>query len=168
MGKSAEAEAGSIYRYYRGELRRIFAKITITNAICFAPDGKTAYFADTSEQTIQRVGLDSEGWPSGTAEVFIDLRPEGINPDGAVVDSTGCLWNAQWGAHRVARYSPDGEFLDAIPFDAKQVSCPAFGGPDLSTLFVTSAAIGQTGEADGLTYYAETKATGQPEHRVVL
>jgi sugar lactone lactonase YvrE len=47
MGKTHAPNAGAIYRYYRGELRRLFAGLTIPNAICFSPDGQSAYFTDT-------------------------------------------------------------------------------------------------------------------------
>lgn len=174
MGKALERGAGAIYRYYRGELRQMFERITISNAICFSPDGHWLYFADTARQTIWRQALRSaDGWPAATdPEVFVDLKAEGLNPDGAVVDSTGCLWNAQWGASRIACYGPEGAFLQAVPFAASQISCPAFGGADLKTLFATSAADGLSGAAlgaaDGQTFAARLTVAGQGEHRVLL
>ena len=51
----------------------------------------------------------------------------------------GIFWNAQWGAWRVACYSPEGEPIGKVSFDAAHTSCPAFGGPGLTTLFCTSA-----------------------------
>lgn len=124
MGKEAEPELGAIYRFYRGELRQLFAPITISNAICFAPDQSCAYFTDTLTQKVMRQTLDDEGWPNGDPEVLIDLRADGLFPDGAVVDGEGCLWIAQWGASRVARYSSDGEFLSAIPLPARSPALP--------------------------------------------
>lgn len=168
MGINAEPGAGAIYRYCKGKLRRLFGGITISNAICFAPDGRSACFSDTDTQTIMRVALDADGWPAGEPELFIDLGPEDLNPDGAVIDSEGYLWNAQWGANRVARYAPDGSFAEEISFPAKQVSCPAFGGADLQTLFATTAADGLEGEDEGRTYFAQVSTRGQSEHRVVL
>lgn len=168
MGFGAEKNAGSIYRYYKGELRKLFSDITISNAICFSPDGKTAYFADTDTLTIQKVALDAEGWPAGAPSLFVDLSADGFNPDGAVVDSEGFLWNAHWGANHVARYTADGKFAEAVSMPAKQISCPAFGGADLQTLFATSAAEGLTGEYEGKTYFAQVKVRGQSEHRVLL
>jgi sugar lactone lactonase YvrE len=56
-----------------------------------------------------------------------------------VVDAAGNLWNAQWGASRVACYSPAGAFLKAVAFPARHTSCPAFGGEGFSTLFCTTA-----------------------------
>ncbi|MES0881197.1 SMP-30/gluconolactonase/LRE family protein [Roseibium sp. SCP14] len=168
MGYNAEPGAGSIYRFHKGELHRLFGDITISNAICFAPDGRTAYFADTATQKIQKIALDDDGWPVGTPEVFADLTQDDHNPDGAVVDSEGYLWNAQWGANRVARYAPDGSFVEEISLPASQISCPAFGGADLRTLFATSAAEGLNGEDEGKTYFAQTNVLGQAEHRVIL
>lgn len=168
MGKNAEAYAGAIYRYYRGTVKKLFDKITISNSICFAPDGRTAYFTDTFKRRIQRVALDDEGWPMGAPEVFVDLRDDGLNPDGSVVDTGGNLWNAQWEANRVACYAPDGTFLRAIPVPASQTTCPAFGGPTMQTLFVTSAANGVNEEQGGMTFSVQTDVIGQREHQVIL
>lgn len=168
MGFNAEPGAGSIYRFYKGELRKLFGDITITNAISFSPDGRTAYFADTDRQLLQQIALDEEGWPVGTPALFRDFSEEGLFPDGAVVDSEGFLWNAQWGAGRVARYAPDGGFAGEVSFPAGQTTCPAFGDPDMQTLFVTSAAIGLSGESDGKTWSSPTGVRGQAEHRVIL
>lgn len=170
MGKAAEPGAGAIYRFYKGELRKLFDGITISNAICFAPGGEWAYFTDTRSRMIRRVALDGQGWPRGDAQDFIDLRHEGLNPDGADVDADGNLWNAQWGAGRVAQYGPDGRFMTAIGFMADQISCPAFGGDDLDVLFATSAADG-AGEDDrmaGATFAARVGVRGQAANRVIL
>ncbi|MCC7320621.1 MAG: SMP-30/gluconolactonase/LRE family protein [Rubellimicrobium sp.] len=174
MGLDAEQDAGAIWRWYRGELRRLFAPITIPNAICFAPDGRTAYFADTPQQVIRRVTLDDQGWPVGESAIHIDLRGTGHFPDGAVVDSAGVLWNAQWGSFRVAAYDAAGREMAAIPFPAEQTSCPAFGGERMRTLFCTSAAAGKSQRhlvdhpESGRTFAARVDAVGQAEHRVIL
>lgn len=168
MGSGKEPGAGAIYRLHRGELRRIVDRVTISNAICFAPDGRTAYYTDTPTGRILRQGLDREGWPEGDPALFVDLGGESFGPDGAVVDAEGCLWNAQWGAGRVARYAPDGRFLSAWPVPTPQATCPAFGGPGLTTLFVTTAAEGVGTPPAGRTFRVETGHRGQAEHRVIL
>ncbi|MFW2542394.1 SMP-30/gluconolactonase/LRE family protein [Primorskyibacter sp. 2E107] len=161
---------GAIYRYYRGTVRRLFPDISIPNAICFTPDGRHAHFADTGVGKVWRVALDAEGWPQGTPELWLDLRSEGFNPDGAVIDADGNFWNAQWGAGRVACYGPDGRFEHAFRLPASLTTCPAFGGPGLNRLFVTSAAGGApAGEAAaGRTFAIDTLARGQREHQVIL
>ncbi|MHA6344838.1 SMP-30/gluconolactonase/LRE family protein [Roseivivax sp. CAU 1761] len=170
MAKDGRSGAGAIYRYFRGELRRLYDRLTIPNAICFCPEGRYAYFTDTPTMIIRRVALDHEGWPKGDPETFVDLSPEGLRPDGAVIDSRGNLWNAQWGAGRVACYNPEGKFMTAAGLAAGQVSCPAFGGPELNILFVTSAADGapQDDPLAGVTFSVPMGFTGQREHRVLL
>ncbi|KAA2315038.1 SMP-30/gluconolactonase/LRE family protein [Pseudooceanicola sediminis] len=169
MGKEdPRQDAGAIYRFYDGVIEPIFFGITIPNAICFSPDGRSAYFADTPTQMIMRQPLDAEGWPMGEHEVFVDLTADGLFPDGAVVDAQGYLWNAQWGASRVARYAPDGRFDRAIAVGGQHSSCPAFGGADLDQLFVTTAreAIAAPDAAQGLVYTAPAGVSGQKEYRV--
>lgn len=168
MGLNAQAQAGAIYRYYRGEVRQLFADITISNAICFAPDGRTAYFCDTVSKQIQMVALDEDGWPSADPDVFVNLRADALNPDGAVVDADGNLWNAQWGAGRVACYGQNGAMIQTITLPAAQTTCPAFGGPDLSTLFVTTASDGVEDTKGGMTFSVAIGIKGQREHQVIL
>jgi sugar lactone lactonase YvrE len=174
MGRRLERDAGAIYRYYRGELRKLFGPLTIPNAICFTPDAGHAYFGDTGPGKVWRVALDGDGWPKGDPEVFLDLKAEGLRPDGAVVAADGTFWNAQWGAFRVAAYSPQGQVLRAVGFPAAQTSCPAFGGADLTTLFCTSAAEHlspahlDAHPRSGMTFCAQAIAQGQAEHRVIL
>ncbi len=170
MGKHAEPGAAAIYRFYKGELRRIVDQITIPNAICFAPDGACAYFADTASGLVWRQPLDAHGWPNGHRQVFIDHGPDG-GPDGAVVDDLGRMWNAHWGHFKVAVYDLAGNLLDEHRLPCRQPSCPAFGGPKFNQLFVTSARehLGDdAGPSDGLTYVLPVDATGVPEHRVIL
>lgn len=140
MGKHAEPEAGAIYRFYRGKIRRLISAVTIPNAICFSPQGEYLYFADTEVGVIWRQRLNAaDGWPEGEPEQFINCSEQGLNPDGAVIDTQGRLWNAQWGAARVTCYDRDGAVEATITLPASQITCPAFGGPDMRTLFVSSA-----------------------------
>jgi sugar lactone lactonase YvrE len=169
MGKNAEANAGAIYRWFQGKLEKLYSDITVSNSICFSPDRVFAYFCDTRERKIMRQALDEGGYPTGPTTVFVDLLSEGLKPDGAVIDAQGCLWNAQWGASRVARYSPNGDFLSSIYFPTGQVSCPAFGGKYMATLFVTTAAVGKDADPNaGQTFATETIFQGQKEHQVII
>ena len=180
MGKAAEHEAGAIYRYYRGEVRRLYDRITIPNAICFSPSGDWAYFCDTAVRRVWRQRLDpKEGWPQGAPERWLDLGKSDLNPDGAVVDRAGRFWNALWGAGAVACYSPAGEPLFRLAVPAPQVTCPAFGGTGRKQLFCTSAREGLAASmlerypASGATFALDLDELamtieGQAEHRVVL
>mgnify|MGYP003112768691 CR=1 FL=1 len=144
MSKSGDPGQGTLYRWAGGELRVMEIGMSTPNAICFDKSRNCAYYSDTKIRLIWRQPLDPEtGWPEGERQIFVDLQatssaPE-HKPDGAVIDDDGCLWNAQWGSARVARYSPEGSFLSAVPLPTGHASCPAFGGSDLKTLFVTTA-----------------------------
>ncbi len=187
MGLNAQPEAGAIYRYYRGSVQKLFDRITIPNAICFSQDRRFAYFADSALRVVWRQNLDAEnGRPSGSRQVFIDCSREGLNPDGAVIDAEGRFWCAQWGASRVACYSPEGEFLCSVELPTAHTSCPAFGGPELDRLFVTTARQELTPEqihaqtdagktfVSGHDYFRKIEASlgsavkGQAEYQVIL
>jgi sugar lactone lactonase YvrE len=170
MGLNAEPGAGSLFRYFRGEVRCLRDGVTIPNAICFSPDGHHAYFADTAEHIVWRYSLDADGWPDGEPQVFLDHRTSRLNPDGAVIDADGRFWCAEWGESRVACYGPDGAFLSAVKLPAPQPTCPAFGG---SYLYVTTARQGLPDGAiecaphSGKTLRIAVEARGQAEHRVI-
>lgn len=175
MGLEAQKGAAAIYRYYKGEVRPLFRDLTITNAICFAPDAPLGYFTDTPSRKIMRVRLDeTDGWPQGDPEVWLDLSGQAHSPDGAVTDADGNLWCALWGGGRVACFSPTGAHLRDVSFEADQTTCPAFGGPDLSTLFCTSAAVGLSETQiierrdSGRTLAEPGAGKGHAEHRVIL
>ncbi|MCB2045590.1 MAG: SMP-30/gluconolactonase/LRE family protein [Novosphingobium sp.] len=147
MGKAAEAGLGRIWRYFRGELRCLRKGLAIPNAICFSPDGTLAYFADTALATIWRWALDADGWPLGDPQPFLKVPEAEGGPDGAVVDREGCLWNARWGAGRIVRLAPeDGRVIETIRLSASRPSCPAFGGDNLATLYVTTAQEGMSSD----------------------
>ena len=76
----------------------------------------------------------------------------------------------------MAALNPQSDILmgKPMPIAAAHTSCPAFGGPDLTTLFCTTAA-GRVSDAErarspdhGKVFFAESVAKGQAEHRVIL
>lgn len=174
MGKRAQPGAGAIYRLARGALRQVVPGLTVPNAICFDKARGCAYYTDTPTGRVMRLALDAEGWPDGDPEIAVDLSRVGLYPDGAVTDTAGNLWIAQWGAARVACYSPEGTFLREVKVGGRHSSCPAFGGPDLTTLFVTTAREGLSGAQiaetpeNGMVFAATGIATGRAEPRVIL
>src|SRR5690606_35999065 len=71
MGKNAEWQAGTIYVFDGSSCRAIFRKVTIPNSICFSPDGRTGYFADTALNIVWRVALDpATALPVGEPQPF--------------------------------------------------------------------------------------------------
>lgn len=139
--------AGAVYHFFRGRITRLLAEVTISNSICFSPDGTTGYFSDTNTKKIIKCQLDpATGLPVGEWSLFSEATDGRGSPDGSVVDTAGYLWNARFGGHCVVRYSPDGQVDRMIEVPVGRVTCPAFGGPDLKTLFITTARENATAE----------------------
>jgi sugar lactone lactonase YvrE len=111
--------------------------VQISNGLAFSPDGRTLYFADSPHQRIFAYDLDPDTGAISGKRLFVQV--ERGYPDGATVDSEGCLWSARWGAGEVVRHAPDGREIAVVKTPALQPTCPAFGGADFKTLFVTSA-----------------------------
>ena len=110
--------------------------VAISNSIAFSPDGAAMYYCDSLSRCIQRC---TYGDTLSVPQQFVDLSELSGEPDGSCVDADGSLWNAQWGLGRVACYAPDGSLRLLLPVPASQPTRPAFGGPRLDTLYVTSA-----------------------------
>jgi len=173
MGRKLETGAGAVYHIKDGVCTALFSPVSIPNATCFSPDGRTAYYCDTPKRAIMKVEIDpASGLPVAPPCLFTDLSADGLNPDGAVTDLEGNLWNAQWGAGRVACYNPDGQFIKAVSLPATQVTCPCFGGPDLKTLYVTSASEGLKPQQHkeqplaGAVFAIQLDVAGLPERRL--
>ena len=111
--------------------------LSITNSLCWSPDGKTAYHTDTPTRCIN-------SYVSGTTPQLSKPRllvktQRGAYPDGSCVDADGYIWNAQWAASQVVRYSAIGETDLVLKLPTSQPTCVAFAGDKLDTLIVTTA-----------------------------
>lgn len=170
MGKGSEDKAGAIYWFFKGELRCLYPKITIPNAICFSADGRVGYFTDTHVGILHRVELDPQtGLPVAEPSALYDHRGEKGGLDGAVVDTDGLIWNARYGGARVDAYDPSGKRVRSVELPARQPTCPVFVGPRHDRLLVTTAAqgLGEPGRpaatpADGTTLLLDVGVSGLP------
>lgn len=143
MDDDGGKQPGMVFRT-RPDLQteRVLEGIHIPNTISVSPDGQILYMADSSLKTL---------FAHRTADLsqvtrFADTAGEAGTPDGSAVDAHGYLWNAQWGAGRIVRYAPDGRVDMILPMPVEQPTSCAFGGPDLTTLYITSAWDGLTDE----------------------
>ena len=139
MRKEAQESAGSIYRYYRGEIHKLFQGLTIPNSICFSSKTNEVFFSDTAQQIVWKQRLDEKGFPVGDRHVFLDLKGSDYLPDGAVCDENGYLWIAIWGAGLVSVFDGVGRQLFDIELGVPNVTCPLICE---GYLFVTSATEG--------------------------
>jgi sugar lactone lactonase YvrE len=122
--------------------RQVLDGVHIANAINVTDDGRTLYLADSAHGRIFAYDL-----PDMTGRREFARAPKGAAPDGAALDAEGYLWNAEWGGWRIVRYAPDGSVDRIVEAPIEQPSCCVFGGPDLTTLYVTSAWMGLSPQA---------------------
>ena len=152
-----------------GSATLIDAGFVVGNGPAFAPDGRTMYLADSMGGRILAYELVPGLGEVRSRRVFATLGGEASFPDGMTVDAAGFLWVAHWGGSRVSRYAPDGSVERTVPMPVPNVTSVTFAGPELATLYVTTAREGMTPtqlaaapEAGGL-YRVETDVRGLPE-----
>jgi sugar lactone lactonase YvrE len=168
MDDGEGASSGMLYRFYRGSLAPMDSGYVITNGPAFSPDGGTLYHTDTLERRIYAFDLSTDG-SLANKRVFVTIEEGAGYPDGPVVDSQGCVWTGLFGGWSARRYAPDGQLLERIAFPVANVTKLAFGGPDLTTVYATTARKGLDAEAlsaqplaGGLFRFAVT-VPGQPQ-----
>jgi sugar lactone lactonase YvrE len=137
------AESGSLYRLDPDlSLHLMDQNYIITNGPAFSVDGKTIYHTDSVKGIVYAFDCNQNGDISNKRP-FIQITDKAAGvPDGMTVDSENCLWLCHFGGARITRYSPQGTVLHIIPMPAPNITSCAFGGPNLDTLYITTARIG--------------------------
>ncbi len=132
---------GSLYRVDPDlSIHPMFDGVYCPNSLAFSPDDRVLYYADTKMKKIWAFDYDLERGEISGRRLLHDLADAPVAPDGSTVDAEGCLWNAEYGSGRLVRYTPDGRIDRVVTLPTSQPTSCAFGGPDLSVLFVTTAA----------------------------
>ena len=143
-----EPALASVYCWWRGALTQRFGGLTVANGLAWSPDGRTMHWSDTKAHTVFAAAFDPLTGGVGAARVFarfaakepgVALAGYGGRPDGAAMDAEGCYWVAMFEGQRLLRLSPTGETLAEVPLPVRCPTMPCFGGPDLKTVFVTTA-----------------------------
>ncbi len=140
MNEKRDAASAMLYRLDASlALTPVLSDITIANGLAWSPDSRTMYHADTPTRTIHAWDFDPATGTVANRSVFAQFSAATDRPDGGAVDREGCYWSAFYGGGKVVRLSPRGETLAEFPVPATCPTMCAFGGPDLKTLFVTTA-----------------------------
>ncbi|RWB70993.1 SMP-30/gluconolactonase/LRE family protein [Mesorhizobium sp.] len=138
-----EAEAlGQLYRIDADGAATMFADgFVCSNGPSFSPDGRTMYHSCTLERVINAFDIDPDTGEASNSRPFVRFDGAKGAPDGSTVDAEGYLWSTHWGGGRVTRHAADGTIDFEIAIPVKNVTSCAFGGPNLDTLFVTTASV---------------------------
>lgn len=139
-----EVEAsGRLYRLNDlADVWRFKDNVNLSNGLGWSPDGRKMYFVETLGHVIWAYDYDLDGGVPSNERVFAEVPSGEGYPDGICVDADGCVWLAHWGGWRVTRFAPDGRVERVLKMPVPQVTSCAFGGADLDTLYITTAAIG--------------------------
>ncbi|MBC7365605.1 MAG: SMP-30/gluconolactonase/LRE family protein [Undibacterium sp.] len=126
-------------------LRTALTGVSLSNGLGWSPDGHTFYYIDTPTRRVDRFDFDPVSGALSQRRPFHTFAAADGWPDGLTVDARGDLWVALWGGGKVvcldtATGSPRAEILLPV----SQITSCAFGGPDLATLYITTAAQGLT------------------------
>lgn len=162
---------GALYRYRGGaSLEVVEESLGIPNTVCWSPDRQHFYFGDTLKNEIRVYPYDADSGDIGAGTPFFAGFGRGL-PDGSAMDSEGYLWNCRFGGGCVVRVAPDGEIDRVIEMPVRNITTCTFGGPDLTTLYVTTAAAdradggAETDRLAGSLFAIETGIPGLPENR---
>ncbi|MFZ0219088.1 MAG: SMP-30/gluconolactonase/LRE family protein [Candidatus Aquirickettsiella sp.] len=167
---SAEQEPiGALYCLNKGDATEVLKGFTVTNGIAWNLDNSLMYICDSPARQIYQYEFDPQCGSLGEMRIFAQISKQEGFPDGLTVDSQGYLWSCHWDGWQITRYAPSGEIDSVIPIPVPRPTSCCFGGPDLTTLYVTSASINlnaaQLADApqSGMVFAIETGIKGLPE-----
>lgn len=134
-------DRGALYRVRpHGSFSREVDDVGLSNTLAWTDGGRTLLFADTLTGVISAFAVRDDGG-LGDRRVFSDEKLPGYC-DGSTIDAEGYLWNARFAGSCLIRFAPDGRVDRRIELPLTNPTCCCFGGPDLKTLYVTSARFG--------------------------
>ncbi|WP_033306157.1 SMP-30/gluconolactonase/LRE family protein [Streptomyces iakyrus] len=137
-----EAPGGGTLSRVTGEgtVEVVLDDAAVSNGTGWSPDGRLMYYIDSPTRRVD-VFDHADGRISGRRTLAVIEEDAGF-PDGLTVDAEGCVWVALWQGSAVRRYTPGGELDRVIELPVPLVTACAFGGPDLTDLYVTTARTG--------------------------
>jgi len=129
---------GSLYQLSPdGAVTELIGGVALSNGLDWTDDRRVFYYADSLAGGVDAFATDPDTGTLSGRRRFAEVS--GGMPDGLTLDAEGCLWLAVWGSSELRRYTPDGRLDTAVKLPVSQVTSAAFGGTDLSTLYITTA-----------------------------
>ncbi|MEU0215902.1 SMP-30/gluconolactonase/LRE family protein [Streptomyces sp. NPDC006265] len=125
-----------------GSVDVVLDEVAVSNGTGWSPDGRLMYYIDSPTRRVD-VFDHADGRITGR-RTLAEIEESAGFPDGLTVDAEGCVWVALWQGSAVRRYTPDGELDRVIELPVPLVTACAFGGADLSDLYITTARVGLT------------------------
>ena len=140
----APPHGARLYSIEGDRVKTHLSDVEISNGLAWSLSGDHMFFTDTPTQKIYRYDYNQDDGSLSNKTLFAQL-PSGAIPDGSIVDREDYLWNAQWGAAKVVRYSSKGHEDYELKLPVSQPTCLTFGGDDMNIIFITTAREGLSG-----------------------
>jgi D-xylonolactonase len=160
---------GTLYRLGTdGELTALLSGINVSNGIGFSPSLETMFYTESRESQILSFDYDCTSGDISGRRQFLDWSSNQGVPDGLAVDAEGYVWSAIWNGGCIVRITPDGTVDERIPTPVPRPSSLTFGGPDGSTIYITSALSNGTTaveQPEGAIYKFDASVVGGPWFR---
>ncbi len=138
----ATPERGALYRLDTdGVLDEIESGFHICNGLGWSPDNTRFYLADSGRRTVYVYDYALDTGRVSNKRVFATFTDSEGMPDGLAVDAQGHVWCAMWDGWAIKRLAPDGTVVRSIDLPVPRPTNLAFGGPQLKTLYITTARI---------------------------
>ncbi len=138
-------------------VHRVLDNVGCSNGLTWTLDKKTMYYIDTNTAKIDAFDYDNTTGTISNRRTVVNVPETYGLPDGMSMDIDEKLWVAHWEGGCVCRWDPTtGRLLRKISLPATLTTSCAFGGPDLDTLYITSATTG----LDAATLSKQPKAGG--------
>ncbi|MEM9221596.1 MAG: SMP-30/gluconolactonase/LRE family protein [Pseudomonadota bacterium] len=132
--------AGTLYRLGpAGEAQAMAGDVIVSNGLAFSPDSQIMYWSDSRSSVVYAFDFDADTGDVANRRVFFETSETQGRPDGAAIDAEGFYWSACFLGGRILRIAPDGTLDREVLVPVRDVTMVAFGGDDLSTLFVTTS-----------------------------
>lgn len=143
MDFDGKYSTGSLYRL-SSDLRhaRMDSGYVVTNGPAWSADDRIMYHNDSVNGRVYAFDFDSESGEVSNKRLFLQFSEEEGSPDGMTTDAQGGLWIAHWGASKITRHEASGEVTHTVALPCSQVTSCTFGGPELKTLYITTASVG--------------------------
>ena len=130
--------AGSLWSFGGGPPEELVADVTISNGLAWSTDGGTMFYIDSPTHRVDAFDYDGSTGRVSNRRTVVEIPVGAAGPDGMCIDTDGGLWVALWGGSAVHRYV-DGELDTVVEVPTPYVTCPAFAGPGLDELVITTA-----------------------------
>ncbi len=157
-GETGEGRPGALHRIdLDGSAQVVATDVALTNGLCFSPDGRLLYHADSLRRHVRVYDVASDG-SLGPHREF--ARFDAGQPDGMAIDAEGNVWIALAFANAVVALTPDGQEAARLEIPVPMVTSLCFGGADLRDLYILTGSEGSPAHLQACIFHSRVDVPG--------